>query len=328
MICPNCGNQIPDEARFCTSCGFNLAAEQQVPVMPEPIPEQAPDFPANEQIPSAEQTYMPAPNEAVAEYESAPTEAVQESLSPDAFVPEALPQEAYAQNEPAFEPVPVQMPEQTYQHAPDAKPAKEKRSGGFGKILPWILVGLLVIGAGVGGYFFYREYNKVADQRDEYYLANKSLQEDYDELDEQYKGKEDSYDDLSDKAKQKDDEINRLNDQLNEAEDTLSNYDDILRYAEVYNIGGSNLFGVSPAVLYLDIDSGSEYVTLYTGFEGKTVSWDSYGYSAYLDFSEDNWNDVTTLEITPAALGVTLFTFAVDDGSYPEFALLVIVTDG
>ena len=42
MFCPNCGSKLPDDARFCGSCGTRLQADQPspkpVPVTPKPTP--------------------------------------------------------------------------------------------------------------------------------------------------------------------------------------------------------------------------------------------------------------------------------------------------
>ena len=29
MKCPNCGNELPDNARFCTNCGIKIVATQK-----------------------------------------------------------------------------------------------------------------------------------------------------------------------------------------------------------------------------------------------------------------------------------------------------------
>lgn len=63
MFCPNCGNQVPDNAKFCGGCGYrfpepeaaaNEAVPQQAPVIPEPVREIIPDQPV-------QQAYEPVP---------------------------------------------------------------------------------------------------------------------------------------------------------------------------------------------------------------------------------------------------------------------------
>ncbi|MBR1393712.1 MAG: zinc ribbon domain-containing protein [Ruminococcus sp.] len=63
MFCPNCGNQVPDNAKFCGGCGYRFpeaeaavqeAVPQQAPVIPEPVREIIPDQPV-------QQAYEPVP---------------------------------------------------------------------------------------------------------------------------------------------------------------------------------------------------------------------------------------------------------------------------
>ena len=39
-FCPNCGNQIADNAKFCTSCGTQVAADSGEYVSPQPVQQQ------------------------------------------------------------------------------------------------------------------------------------------------------------------------------------------------------------------------------------------------------------------------------------------------
>ena len=82
MFCPNCGIQIPDDARFCPDCGTVLTAADeaaqavsadvpQVPVEPEPVqqpavmPQPAPaPVPEIQPAPSFAAPIQPAPSSA------------------------------------------------------------------------------------------------------------------------------------------------------------------------------------------------------------------------------------------------------------------------
>lgn len=329
MICPNCGNEIPDGFRFCTICGTNLSSEQQAPVMPEPILEQTPDFPENTQLPV--QNYVPTSEEYLQTYEDMPDSTAEYADAQEGFVPTEYPPQEYASNYPGCDPDPMQMPEQAYTPVPVEAPAKEKRSGGFMKILPWILVGLLVIGAGVGGFFFYRAYNKLADQRDQFYFETDkvkkdmdSLQQDYDSLSNEYEEAKDTY---STRLSEKNDQISSLNDKINDLELISDNYNDIIWAADSYAVGGTSTFGASPAVITMGQNDGSKYFTLYTDFSGKTITMNSSGYSASAEFTEDQWSGSTSIKVTPDEPGITTLTFSLDDGAYSAFAVIIIVTE-
>ena len=53
--CPNCGTQLPDEAKFCSSCG--TAIEAAMPPVPPPIP---PDTQSSRQAQPVQST-IPSP---------------------------------------------------------------------------------------------------------------------------------------------------------------------------------------------------------------------------------------------------------------------------
>ncbi len=45
MICPNCGKTIPDDARFCSGCGYKLSSGLDLPLVDVANPEPAPEGP-------------------------------------------------------------------------------------------------------------------------------------------------------------------------------------------------------------------------------------------------------------------------------------------
>ncbi|MBR4915372.1 MAG: zinc-ribbon domain-containing protein [Clostridiales bacterium] len=89
MFCPNCGIQIPDDARFCSDCGTVLtpeneaaqAAPEAAPVS-QPAPVAAPE-PAPQAAPAPELQFAPT-------FAAAPTGAPSSdpSQSPVVFIPE------------------------------------------------------------------------------------------------------------------------------------------------------------------------------------------------------------------------------------------------
>ena len=51
MFCQNCGNQLPDGAKFCTRCGAPVASAQPPAPQPAPVPPQpAPPVPAPQPV--------------------------------------------------------------------------------------------------------------------------------------------------------------------------------------------------------------------------------------------------------------------------------------
>lgn len=327
MTCPNCGAQIPEGFRFCTNCGMPLAAA------PEAVPAQPAYIPPVYQQPPVEQPYAPEP---VPVYQQMPAEPIP---VPEAapVIPEAPVQEVYEavsempadyrSNESVpFEPVP-------YEPVPYAEPApvpsepKEKKSGGFGRILPWILVGVLALGLIALGVFGYQKYNAAIEERDQYYLEAAAANDEIDKLLADSEVLAEECEELNDLLDEKDAEIESLNEMLEGDSAVLEYYDDILWYAENYNIGGTAEFGAEPAMIFMHTSDAEKTFKLNTKFENGSITMSAYGYSADGDFSEDSWGDSTKITVTAYEPGVSLLEFSLDDNSYPAFGVLIIVTD-
>ena len=112
MFCTNCGAQVPDGSKFCTSCGSPIAAAPApapAPVPPAPVPE--PVVPsAPEPAPASEPIPAPPTPEQVA----APEPVVTPTPEPSAPAPEPV---ATPAPEPVAAPVPTPVNE-----APQAAP--------------------------------------------------------------------------------------------------------------------------------------------------------------------------------------------------------------
>ena len=99
MLCPTCGNQLADDAKFCPKCGTRIEPSQPQPEQPSLIPQQ-------EELPPESNIARPAP---------APQPAAQQPASQH-------PQPAQQQT---YQPQPAPAQQQTYQPQQQA-PAPKK----------------------------------------------------------------------------------------------------------------------------------------------------------------------------------------------------------
>ena len=109
MFCTNCGAQVPDGSKFCTSCGSPIAAA------PAPAPAPAPSAPAPEPVVTPAPTPEPIPAPPTPEQVAAP-----EPVATPAPEPAPAP-EPVATPAPAPEPVAVPVPTPVNE-APQAAP--------------------------------------------------------------------------------------------------------------------------------------------------------------------------------------------------------------
>lgn len=92
--CHNCGQQLPDEAKFCSKCGakqYTFPAQEETP-KEEPIKEEV------------------VLEEVIEEPEEAVTEPVKEEPTPAPVEPEPIPEEPEIIEEPEIEPIPEPEP--------------------------------------------------------------------------------------------------------------------------------------------------------------------------------------------------------------------------
>lgn len=64
MICPKCGNELPDGSKFCDVCGAWMEASESTPVPPPPT-QQTPPSPIQTPQPEAQQAVQPVPPQSV-----------------------------------------------------------------------------------------------------------------------------------------------------------------------------------------------------------------------------------------------------------------------
>ena len=307
MVCPNCGTQCADGSKFCTSCGTVLAAPDAASAYEAPLySEQRFEEPAKEE-PIEEPAAPEAPAAQSAQWPAA-----------QVYAPEQLPAD------------------------PPAKPKKEKR-GTFGKLLPWLIVGVLVIGIAVAGFFAYQEYEKLTAQCDELTLEledrdaelsrmDRALTEKEQELAEKNQALTQKDQTLAEKEQElaaKDEELAALTEENATEHVYKTYYDDIVTYAGDGSFGGDNTFGVDSAVVTLSLSGSSTYQGhLKTAFNGKTISWYRSNSCADLQIMADSWGEEgVDFTIKAEQPGITVLNFSVDDGSLPEFNVLVVITE-
>ncbi len=326
MVCPNCGTQSADGNKFCTSCGTALAAPEtdsayaaplfseqhlEQPVKEEPVADTPVAEPLAEETPVAETPVQEAPAAQSAQWPAA-----------QGYVPQQMPSD------------------------PPAKPKKEKR-GTFGKLLPWLIVGVLVIGIAVAGFFVYQEYAKLTEERDELTRELASVKADMDaklsEKDQALAGKEQELAEKNQALAQKDQALAEKEQELAAKDEELAAlaeqnaaehvyktyYDDIVTYAGYGSFGGDNTYGVNSAVVTLSLSGSSTFQGhLKTAFNGKTITWYRSNSCADLQIMSDSWGEEgVDFTIKAEQPGITVLNFAVEDGSLPEFNVLVIITE-
>ena len=167
MFCPGCGNDVPENAKFCNKCGTKL---EQVPVEEEiPAVEEAPvaeEAPVVEETPVVEEA--PTVDEILAEENLSAEDisAEEESLSVDEVLAqtEILLEEEEA---PAPEEIPIvaavpATKKETKKAAKEAKKAEKaaKKAGKKKKAWPWIVgvLAFLLVAAFVFCYFWVNPY--------------------------------------------------------------------------------------------------------------------------------------------------------------------------
>ena len=177
--CINCGSPLPDEAKFCSNCGFRQPEKEQpkveepvveeAPVVEEPVKEPEPiaqEAPVVEEVVSEELKEEPQPEpepEPVEEPQPEPEPVVEEQ---PAIVPvEEVKEEPAPQPEPQPEPAPAPAPapvpveQRKVEDAPkQEKPVKQRQKTDFSGLIKRKNYGLWSIIA-VGYWFIVMIFN-------------------------------------------------------------------------------------------------------------------------------------------------------------------------
>ena len=295
MRCMNCGRELPDGSRFCQYCGGRLT-EQAPPRPPEgaprpgpiPTPPPGPGRPADgAPKPGPIPTPPPGPGERAG----------------DAPKPGPVPPQGGAQPKDAPKP------------KPEPKPKKE----GNGGKLAFIIIAAVLIAALAGlNVYQYAAFGSTAQESAD---RIKQLEGEVSSKESEINSLHGQIDTLESEALSRENEMSSLR--------TRSDWlDEIAEFIDDYDAGyATDYFRASEALIVTTTADYLESFTLYTEYNlGMTVSYETEGSSATLEFAEDTWGSSVELYVYPQSPGITIFTLS-NDLYYDSFRVMVVVTE-
>ena len=295
MRCMNCGRELPDGSRFCQYCGGRLT-EQAPPRPPEGAPRPGP-------IP----TPPPGPGERAG----------------DAPKPGPIPTPPPGPGERAGDapkpgPVPPQGGAQP-KDAPKPKPEPKPKKEGNGGKLAFIIIAAVLIAALAGlNIYQYAAFGSTAQESAD---RIKQLEGEVSSKESEINSLHGQIDTLESEALSRENEMSSLR--------TRSDWlDEIAEFIDDYDAGyATDYFRASEALIVTTTADYLESFTLYTEYNlGMTVSYETEGSSATLEFAEDTWGSSVDLYVYPQSPGITIFTLS-NDLYYDSFRVMVVVTE-
>ena len=295
MRCMNCGRELPDGSRFCQYCGGRLT-EQAPPRPPEGAPRPGP-------IP----TPPPGPGERAG----------------DAPKPGPIPTPPPGPGERAGDapkpgPVPPQGGAQP-KDAPKPKPEPKPKKEGNGGKLAFIIIAAVLIAALAGlNVYQYAAFGSTAQESAD---RIKQLEGEVSSKESEINSLHGQIDTLESEALSRESEMSSLR--------TRSDWlDEIAEFIDDYDAGyATDYFRASEALIVTTTADYLESFTLYTEYNlGMTVSYETEGSSATLEFAEDTWGSSVDLYVYPQSPGITIFTLS-NDLYYDSFRVMVVVTE-
>ena len=295
MRCMNCGRELPEGSRFCQYCGGRLT-EQAPPRPPEGAPRPGP-------IP----TPPPGPGERA---EGAPRPGPIPTPPPG-------PGER-AEGAPKPGPVPPQGGAQP-KDAPKPKPEPKPKKEGNGGKLAFIIIAAVLIAALAGlNVYQYAAFGSTAQESAD---RIKQLEGEVSSKESEINSLHGQIDTLESEALSRENEMSSLR--------TRSDWlDEIAEFIDDYDAGyATDYFRASEALIVTTTADYLESFTLYTEYNlGMTVSYETEGSSATLEFAEDTWGSSVELYVYPQSPGITIFTLS-NDLYYDSFRVMVVVTE-
>ena len=295
MRCMNCGRELPEGSRFCQYCGGRLT-EQAPPRPPEGAPRPGP-------IP----TPPPGPGERAG----------------DATKPGPIPTPPPGPGERAGDapkpgPVPPQGGAQP-KDAPKPKPEPKPKKEGNGGKLAFIIIAAVLIAALAGlNVYQYAAFGSTAQESAD---RIKQLEGEVSSKESEINSLHGQIDTLESEALSRENELSSLR--------TRSGWlDEIAEFIDDYDAGyATDYFRASEALIVTTTADYLESFTLYTEYNlGMTVSYETEGSSATLEFAEDTWGSSVELYVYPQSPGITIFTLS-NDLYYDSFRVMVVVTE-
>lgn len=223
-----------------------------------------------------------------------------------------------AEGAPKPGPVPPQGGAQP-KDAPKPKPEPKPKKEGNGGKLAFIIIAAVLIAALAGlNVYQYAAFGSTAQESAD---RIKQLEGEVSSKESEINSLHGQIDTLESEALSRENEMSSLR--------TRSDWlDEIAEFIDDYDAGyATDYFRASEALIVTTTADYLESFTLYTEYNlGMTVSYETEGSSATLEFAEDTWGSSVELYVYPQSPGITIFTLS-NDLYYDSFRVMVVVTE-
>ena len=223
-----------------------------------------------------------------------------------------------AEGAPRPGPVPPQGGAQP-KDAPKPKPEPKPKKEGNGGKLAFIIIAAVLIAALAGlNVYQYAAFGSTAQESAD---RIKQLEGEVSSKESEINSLHGQIDTLESEALGRENELSALR--------TRSGWlDEIAEFIDDYDAGyATDYFRASEALIVTTTADYLESFTLYTEYNlGMTVSYETEGSSATLEFAEDTWGSSVDLYVYPQSPGITIFTLS-NDLYYDSFRVMVVVTE-
>lgn len=203
--------------------------------------------------------------------------------------------------------------------APKPKPEPKPKKEGNGGKLAFIIIAAVLIAALAGlNVYQYAAFGSTAQESAD---RIKQLEGEVSSKESEINSLHGQIDTLESEALSRESEMSSLR--------TRSDWlDEIAEFIDDYDAGyATDYFRASEALIVTTTADYLESFTLYTEYNlGMTVSYETEGSSATLEFAEDTWGSSVDLYVYPQSPGITIFTLS-NDLYYDSFRVMVVVTE-
>lgn len=203
--------------------------------------------------------------------------------------------------------------------APKPKPEPKPKKEGNGGKLAFIIIAAVLIAALAGlNIYQYAAFGSTAQESAD---RIKQLEGEVSSKESEINSLHGQIDTLESEALSRENELSALR--------TRSDWlDEIAEFIDDYDAGyATDYFRASEALIVTTTADYLESFTLYTEYNlGMTVSYETEGSSATLEFAEDTWGSSVELYVYPQSPGITIFTLS-NDLYYDSFRVMVVVTE-